>query len=238
MKNSVLHLLTNRASGFGNVIFPENDDYEPHVETEEETTLRSFLRLDSTSSPTHLVSIMSSIYSFPEILEEFQESERTFDLGDYRKEPDVVHNAALVTALDKTASLRWVPLEYPHPTSMTIQHAEGNVVQIIYGTTRTYLPCQLRVGNLLDVEWPASWGISGLLDIGSGVWDANSIITITHYTPYFPYALCADKVMSTSSFFKFLNDKEAVKHIHTAQSAVEKVAHIALALCSPSLYAS
>ena len=235
MRDSVLHLLTNRASNFGSPIFPRYSDYTPHEETEVETIIRDLLYLRPTAGAYHLIGLLAAVYAFPEVYQEFKESDRTYDLADYTKSPTVMVGGKFAGSPQRILTFNRIPIEFPVSFDMSIAYKDPLEVRILAGNTNFDVPFFVR-NNKLDIQWPVETGITGLLDPDGGVWAQGSIITINHEPGCYPYKILADILLKNSTAIQYLNSVGLLKNFFSAQSSIEKVAIMALAISNPSLY--
>lgn len=237
MRDSVLHLVTNRASTFGSPIFPSASLYVPHTEGTSESSLRDFLRLRSNDPAYYLVGVLASVYSFPEIVEEFKETDKTFDLKDYVPPSNTVSGGSFVNLFGKSFSLERVPIEYPILTDILVKYKDSREVSIVACNNTYNVPFAVRSGDNLDIEWPEELGIHGILYPSAGTWITGSYVNIYHQPITYPYKVVTDSVLKNSDYIQLLSSLGLMKNIYSAQSPVERMALIALALANPSTYA-
>ena len=233
MYNSVLHLLTNRTTGFTSSIFPSVSEYTPHTESSDEAYLRTFLKLRQGDPEFYLVALLAAIKSFPEIEEEFKEDECTYYLNDYRRTEFTTTNGLLVSRFGVEASLLYKPSDYPVPLTTTVKYYDGSEVTVARGRKSRRVPYRIRTGNYLHVDWPAEIGITGLVDLLGNTWGDGLTITFTHAPDVFPYDALANAAIGNNRIFKFLDDLGTLKMFNAAQSPIEKGAILGLSIASP-----
>lgn len=236
MYNSVLHLLTNRVTGFSSSLFPAVSAYVPHSESTGEAYLRTFLKLRQNDPEFYLIALLAAVKSFPEIETEFKESGCTFRLGDYRRTEFYVNNGRLVSGFGLEASLLYKPREYPAPAATTVKYYDSQEVTITRGRASYRAQYQIRTGNLLDVSWPAELGITGLVDVMGNTWGPGVPITFTHVPDIFPYDALALAANKNNKVFKHLDDVGTLKMFNAAQSPIEKAAILGLSVSTPWNY--
>lgn len=237
MKNSLLHLLTNRESNFGSSLFPASDSYVPHTEEGAEYKLRTFLKLREGDEPYYLVGIMSAVLSFPEIYEEFQEDVTNFSLKDYRKQETTVHGGTIENFGPVHAEVLYMPTVFPPSFTTQISYCDNVNVYLTRGTQQVTAAFGIR-DDKLEIDWPANYGIKGLIGLNGTAWSTNTKVTITHEPDTYPYTACASMIEKNKEFFGFLNDLGLLKNFHSAQSSLEKIAIVGLAISNPAVYVS
>lgn len=236
MYNTVLHLLTNRITGFVSNIFPTVSVYTPHTESIDEAYLRSFLKLRQGDPEYYVVAMLAAIKSFPEIEAEFKEDACTYDLNDYRRSEFSVTNGTLVSAFEVEASVAYAPSEFPAPTTTKVTYYDNSEVRIVRGRTSYLAPYQIRTGNLLRIDWPAAIGISGIIDLLGNTWGPGIPITFTHAPDIFPYGAMADAAIKDNRIFQHMATVSTLKMFNAAQSSIEQGAILGLSVSTPWNY--
>lgn len=236
MYNAVLHLLTNRITGFSSPVFPSASSYEVHVEGDGEAYLRTFLKLRQGDPEYYLISLIAAVKSFTEIEEEFKEEACTFNLGDFRRQEFSVKNASLVSSSGKIAAVVYKPEDYPIPPTTVVKYYDSSEVTIMRGKSTARAPYSMRTGNLMDIAWPANLGISGLLDLGGNTWGAGIPITITHVPDIFPYDAMSAAAIKNNKVFKHMDDVGTLKMFNAAQTPIEQAALLGLTVATPWKY--
>lgn len=237
MRNSVLHLLTNQAADFVSPIFPNVSDYTPHEESTVEKSLRSFLKLGAGNPDYYLVSLLSSVYSFPEVLEEFKETDKTFDLSDYTRPHDYITGGTLINSDKHQVKIARSPSEYPVAMEIVIEYKDEKEVFITTGTLIYAAKFNKIDDNNLEVKWPSDIGLSGVLSPTGGVWESGSRVTIFHQPITYPFAQVASRILKRSDFITYLSEVGLLKHVYSSQSGLEQMALVCLALANPKRYA-
>ncbi len=238
MYNSILHLLTNRTTGFTNEIFPAVSVYTAHTESADETYLRTFLKLREGDPEFYLVAMLAAVKSFPEIEVEFKETNCTFNLNDYRRTEYTVSNGVLTSGLGTEASVLYRPLEYPVPASTTLKYYDSSELNIVRGRKTYRVGYQLRTGGLMHVDWPEEIGITGVIDLLGNTWSSGVPITFTHTPDVFPFEAQATAAAKNNKIFKYLDDIGTLKMFNAAQSPIEKGAILGLSVSTPWKYVS
>lgn len=236
MINRILHLLTNRASDFGSSIFPAVSDFVPHEEDPKEKAFRDFLHLRNGDSPFYLMGMLAAIYSFPEIVEEFGESDSTFSLSDYVRETDIIEGGSLQSKYGKTASLQRRATEFPVDFDIRITYHSTNNVRIRAADQDVSVPFETRVDGSLVFPWPDFTGVGGVLTPASLPWNVGSSVIIRHEPVMFPYEALHDRVLASPDLMEMLISASLLKHVYAAQTPLESTALIGLAIARPDLH--
>jgi hypothetical protein len=241
MRNSVLHLLTNRNSNFASGIFPQSGTYEAHEEGREEAALRDFLKLRPQDHAFYLVGMLNAVYSFSEIYEEFRESDRSFSLSDYVREADTFDGGVLVNSAGKSAAIQRYPLEFPIEFEISVKYLSETEVKIFLGKSEMTAPYSIRTAGI-DIDWPITLGVGGLL-LPDGVdwkvnWKTGASFKMRHEPLSFPYGALDRKIGNNPDYLKLLVDAALIRQYYSAQTAMERVAILCLALARPDLYAT
>lgn len=235
MQDSVLHLLTNRASSFGTNIFPESTVYVSRVETEVEAKLRTFLRLRNNDPAYYLIHIMAAIYTFPEVLDEFNETSRTFNFSDYTRPSDTLVGGSLINKYGKVASFQRVPVAYPVDFEMTIAYKDNSKVVITVDDIAYEVNYTIRDMTFLDIDWPVESGLSGIVSLNEA-WESGSVVRVFHQPINYPYKAVADTIFKNTDYISFLSETRLLKNMYSAQTDIEKVAILGLAISNTPSY--
>lgn len=234
MINAVLHHLTNKADSFGHSMFPNTSSYEPTTEGANEYALRDFLKLRESSDIEYLLGALAAVYSFPEILEEFGETGRSFRLEDYRRTEYSLTGGKLVDRYDKSPSVAYTPEEYPWPTQTTISYLNATKVRLVRGAKTEEVPYLLRETEYLDIDWPEDLGITGIVQLLGFPWEDQRRVTINHPPNSYPYDACGQKIKENTQFLEHLDERGLVSPFYSAQTGLEQVALACLSLKWPN----
>jgi len=236
MQDSVLHLLTNRSADFGNIIFPIISSYVPHQEGVVESELRTFLKLRSGDPAYYLLGVISAIHAFPEVYEEFKETDFTYELVNYQRPVDTVVGGAFKNAYGKVFNISRRPKSFPVSFDIVVNYKDSSQVRIYIGEDSYDVDYIIRNTHDLDIDWPVESGISGILTPYS-TWTQGAAVIATNQPVSYPYEAVAAEVLKNTSYIKFLSELSLLKNMYSAQSAIEKVAILALAISNPTVYA-
>ena len=89
----------------------------------------------------------------------------------------------------------------------------------------------------LVIDWPITFGINGIVE-PAGEWMEDSFFSIRHEPVAFPYKILEEQISDNVDFNKVIINAGLTRQFHTAQSSIERVALICLALARPDLYVS
>lgn len=234
MRNAVLHLLSNKADGFRSPIFPESSDFVPVVETEAQAKIREFFKLQHPDSDYYLMGAMTAVYAYPDILSDFQETDMTFRLSDWRRDPDWITGGTYAHAQGQFY-LHYSPDQWPAPLTWVITYLDDTTLSIRAGDRRYIVKYHTSSSDVLYPEWPEALGIRGGIDLDS-TWASSSVVEIGHTPTAYPYDVVVDKLDTMNETFLVLEDEDLTQQYFTAQASIEKVAVVLLALANPSKY--
>ena len=236
MQNSVLHLLTNRHADFGSIIFPKSTVYLPHTEDAIESRLRTFLNLRVGDSPYYLLNVMAAVLTFPEVYAEFNDSGMSFEFSDYTRPVNSISGgASLVNKYGKSCLIARVPKVYPINFEILIKYKDENVLSIVVDDVTYEAIYIIRDEDFLDIDWPAETGVNGILQLDS-TWSTSSRIVIFHQPIAYPYKAVAESVLKNTEYISYISSLGILKNMHSAQTDIEKVAVLALAVSNPFKY--
>lgn len=238
MRNSVLHLVTNRNDGFASAVFPASEEYTPHSETDLEAEIRTFLQFDRKDTDYFILGPIMAVYAFPDILQEFKEDIRTFNFSDIRHPDDQTGGCALVGTQRAPLFIHRVPAEWPVQMDWKISYVDGRTLKITLGTVYKQLVKYRKSGVYLYVDWPSELGINAAIELPSETWASGSEVFIHHTPVEYPYALVVDKLTKKNAVTHLLTTRGLMAHFYAAQSAIEKMAVITLAFSNPQAYVS
>lgn len=236
MQDSVLHLLTNRSVDFGNIIFPTLSSYVAHEESEVESDIRTFLKLRSGDPAYYILGAISAIHAFPEVYEEFKETDFTYELVNYRRPADSVVGGEFKNAYGKIYSISRRAFSFPVSFTIVVHYKDNAQVRIEIGDESYDVDYWVRNVYDLDIAWPKESGISGILTPYSA-WEQGSYVSISNQPISYPYEAVAAEVLKNTDYIRFLSETSLLKNLYSAQSSIEKVAILALAISNPNKYA-
>lgn len=231
MINAVLHLVTNRAGDFHHPAFASAVDFTPHAETEDEKSLRTFLQLRDTTTDYYVVGALNAIYAFPDILAEFGETQRTFNLARWRKDNDGFYPGSFVNTNAHVFSVQRIPNEFPVDMEWILSYLDAQTMKIQLAS-KTYLAPVRISGDILYVEWPEELGIKGAIKL-EVAWDSSARMTLSHTPVGFPYGKIVEHVVHRDDARRLLTGRGYMSHFFAAQSDMEKCALLYTALAEP-----
>lgn len=232
MKNAVLHLLTNKNSGFFSTIFPVTSDYKVRTETEAQQEIRQLLRLHITDSDYYLMGALAAVYAFPEILREFNESSKTFKLSDWVRPADTITGAQYHNLPNINFALRYKPKVWPVELAWTISYLDSKNLIIRLGDSKFIVPYTVSSLNILRPDWPEELGIQGALKL-DGTWQSSSVLEIRHTPVSYPYDTILNKLSKNTNVYTLLDLAGLSKEFFSAKTSLEKFAILLLALAAP-----
>jgi hypothetical protein len=232
MTNSIIHLVTNRSGDFHHPSLGAVRGYTPHRETDDETTLRTFLQLRDTSTDYYVIGAIASVYAFPDLVREYKESSRTFDLTSWRKDEDGFYPGKFVNTRRDAFNVHRVAQEFPVEMEWLLSYLDAQTLLVRLGSTRYNVPVR-EAGGILYAEWPEELGIKGAIEL-SGSWDASTFMTLIHTPGGFPYTVLAEKLRHRDDARRLMTDRGYMSHFYAAQSAIEKCAIAYTALAWPT----
>ncbi len=240
MRNAVLHLITNKKNNFGLEGLPTTSNYTPFVPTEAEDKIREALFINS--SAYHLVNSLTAAYTFEEILAEFNESERTYELYALPRISLTVTGASYANTSEQNFNVAFNPDFFIKPNNLnwSIKYNTTETLDLNYAGKITSLPYTVDSNKILSAEWPADSGIKGGFQIPADKeWSLGSLSTIAMTVPpiSFPYSETIDflKRFYSSYLYTLLNEYGLSRNFLNAQSGIEQYALVLLALAKPGI---
>ena len=241
MRNAVLHLITNKAADFDIEGLPINSAYTPFATTAEEDAVRTALHIND--APYYLINSLSAVYAFNDILSEFRETERTFDLHKLPWPRLTISNASYANTADSNFNIANIPTSFPSTNyfSWTISYNDGETLVIQACDKRftvDYTLTEVTEGantyNVLAADWPAETGIKGgfALDVH---WSSGNSIELVVPPVVFPYNHAVNKVIGMTATNSLLTKAGLSRNFYNAQSSIEKYALLMLALAQPGI---
>jgi len=235
MKNSVIHLITNRAGDFHHPSLASVTDYTPHTESAEEISLRDFLQLRDQSTDYYVIAAINAVYAFPELVAEFKESQRTFDLSLWSKDDDNITSNGVLNTQDKVFTIHRTPTEFPVQMRWELSYVNGTTMKIRLGDLFWDVNVRTTEDNVMYVDWPEELGISGALNLDN-TWSSGDTMTIIHTPTRFPYGRLAEIVTNRDDARRVMIDRNYIRNFYLAQSDIEKCAILYTALAWPEKY--
>jgi hypothetical protein len=232
MTNAVLHLVTNRAGNFHHPSLASAVSFSPRAETEDEQSLRTFLQLRDTTTDYYVLGALNSIYAFPEILAEFGETQRTFNLSRWRKDSDTFYPGKFVNTNAHVFSVQRVPNEFPVDMEWLLSRVDSQTLKIQLASHTYYASARLS-NNILYVEWPEELGIQGAIQL-DGEWNASTLMHLYHTPVGFPYSKIVEYVVHRDDARRLMTGRGYMSHFFSAQSDIEKCALLYTALAAPT----
>ena len=234
MTNAIIHLVTNRSGDFHHPSLGSVIGYTPHVESPEETTLRRFLHLKDTDSDYYVIGALGAIYAFPELVREYGEDGRTFDLQSWRKDDDAFYPGNMVNSRKDAFAIHRTPTEFPVALEWYLSYMDAQHMLIQVGTARYVVPVRVSATTLY-VEWPDELGIQGAIALAD-TWTTGTHMTLRHTPVGFPYTELARQLTQREDARRLLTDRGYMSYFYAAQSDIEKCAVTYTALAWPSYY--
>lgn len=241
MRNAVLHLVSNQ-SGFNIPFLPEVSSYVPYTTTPAEDRIRSLLHINT--SAYHLISSLISVYSFSEILAEFNETIRTFDFHNLLPTELHITGATYANTESENFNILPKPVSFPSPSyyNWTVQYADEDSLLLIACDSRFVVPYALstvvedsETYRVLSGEWPAVTGIKGGFALDdTTAWVPGGSFTLIVPPISFPYDKAVAVVSRLSELPGVLNKAGLARNFYNARSDIEKYALIMLALARPA----
>lgn len=243
MRNAVLHLITNKAGDFGIDNLPSDSSFVPYTTTSDEDEVRNLLLINE--APYYLTNSLIAVYSFSDILAEFRESEKTYELRNFPRACLAVTNATYANTPTENFNILNNPDTFPSLdyTNWTIAYNNDTTLTMRCCDQRFTVPYTLsditEEGDsmrILAAEWPAITGIKGGFQLDSGLdWSYGSSITLSVPPATFPYGAAVRMVSRLPRLADILNNAGVAKNYHNAQSDIEKYALLMLALANPAV---
>lgn len=240
MRNAVLHLITNKKDNFNLDGLPTSSNYTPFVPTESETKIRDALFINS--SPYYLINSLVAAYTFEEILAEFNESERTYELYALPKMPLILSGASYANTADQNFNIAFKPSSFIKPVNLnwSIKYNTEQTLDLQYAGNFVSLNYSIDANKVLSADWPSDSGIRGGFKIPEDKeWSIGSLSTISIVVPpvSFPFdaAISYLKRFHSNDLYKLLNEYGLSRNFLNAQSSIEQYALILLALAKPGI---
>lgn len=229
MLNRALHLLTNR-SRFNSVYFVPDAAFVPCKETADSAEVRRLLGLDQETSDYHTRAVLGAVHGVPVIFDEFHDPVRTYRATDFDREPVVMLGAVWI--FDETGAPEFSPVttDVPAVGKLTLTAIDASRALLVYGSRSETLATRYAAdAKQLYPQWPEDLGIVGGLQLVQ-TWTTGSKINITGYPARYPWKQVAESLRQSASARTLLQTANLVGHFHNADSSVEQVAVVALAL--------
>jgi len=234
MINQIIHLVTNRSGDFHHPSLASAADYVPHVEPADEASLREFLHLKDIDTDYYIIGALTSIYAFPELVGEFNETDRNFDLSLWKPDDDAFSPGDLDNSSCCIFNIHRVPTEYPVVTQWDMSYLDATSLLIQLGTKR-WVARVRESATKLYVDWPAELGLQGAVEL-DGAWTTGYKMTLLHTPSGFPYEELARQIANREDARRILTDRGYMPYFFAAQSDLEKCAILYTALAWPSQY--
>lgn len=243
MRNAVLHLITNKSGNFGSSVLPANSFYAPHTPSEAEAFVRSRLLIND--SNYHLVNSMLAVYSFPEILSDFRETSRTFDIKNLQRNTVTISGASYANTATENFNIVNIPDTFPSLNYFNWQvkcQDSDNLVFIGCDTSYT-IPYTLTettqdavTHRIVSANWPTVSGIRGGFDLDASTdWSFGNSFSLTVYPAEFPYEAAIIYINRFAATATLLTNAGLARNYYNAQSYIEKYATIMLALANTDI---
>lgn len=238
MRNAVLHLITNKSGNFGLDLLPATSSFVPYTPSPQETDIRNALFINS--SPYYLVNSLIAAYSFEDILDEFNESSRTFELHNLPKSNLQITNATYANTPTTNFNVAYSPSIFPRPENMTwtITYNDGTNLDLLYAGQLASIPYTVLDGDVVTAEWPEDSGIRGGFKLNAGLsWCHGTVITLNVPPISFPYYNAVKYLQryNSTSLYHVLNISGLSRNFVNAQSGIEQYALIMLGISNPGI---
>jgi hypothetical protein len=240
MRNAVLHLITNKAKDFGIEGLPLISSFVPATPTEAESKIRKALLIND--SPYHLINSLSAVYAFEEILAEFNESSRTFELYSLPRNYLHITGADYANTASENFNIAYSPSSFVKAGTLAwkIKYNNSTSINLIYAGISVTIPFSIDSNKVLSATWPLDSGIRGGFKIPDDKeWSIGSLSEISlNVAPVsFSYAdtIAYLKRFYSNSLYGVLNESGLGKNFAAAQSAIEQYAIVMLAIGKPDI---
>ena len=234
MKNSVIHLITNRKGDFHHSSLASVSDYEIHAEPDEEASLRTFLQLGDTTTDYYVMGALGAVYAFPELFAEFKETQRTFDISLWSKDDDNFTPNGVINTTDEVFNLHRTPTEFPVEMEWIMTYTNDNTMRVVLGAASYDVPVRATT-NTLYADWPEELGISGAISLDA-TWSSGDEFRIHHTPTRFPYSRIVELITNRADARMIMTNRGYMRNFYLAQSDIEKCAILYTALAWPENY--
>jgi len=239
MINAVLHLVTNKGGNFGSSLLPSYSNFTPYTEESYETIVRQALMINS--GLYYLINSLISVYSFPDILSEFNETGKTFYLKDFRLSPVYISNAEYCNTQTDNFNILAVPDILPKNQNYfncNVSYVSNTELSLSYKNKAVNISYEKSTGSdnrvIVAGEWPVDSGIKGAFKLPSGEsWKAGYNINIFSQPIIYPYAEAVNEINKLSATPQLLANAGVARNYYNAQTSIEKYALLMLALANP-----
>ena len=240
MRNAVLHLITNKKDNFGLDGLPTISNYVPFTASEAESKIREALCINNSSY--HLINSLVAAYAFEEILAEFSESERTYELYALPRLSLIVNGASYANTNAQNFNIAFSPDFFIKPSNLnwSIKYNTSELLDLKYAGKFATVPFSIDSNKILSADWPIDSGIKGGFKIPENKeWSLGSLSEITMVVPpiIFPYTEAVNylKRFYSNSLYALLNESGLSRNFMNAQSGIEQYALVLLSLAKPGL---
>lgn len=240
MRNAVLHLITNKASDFGNDMLPTNSTFRAYPASAGETAIRDALKINS--DIYYLLNSLVAVYAFPEVLSEFRESETTFDLNAFRLPPLTITNAEYYNTTTTNFNVMLQPSTFPTEGyfDWTISYNNETSLDIACCNQSYTIPYTKSLAldgcDVIEAEWPKVSGLSGGFKLPVTFYWSTGYAIQLHVPPIsFPYKAAIDIAVALPGTAKILADAGVARNFFNAQSYIEKYALLMFAISRPDI---
>lgn len=238
MIDAVIHRLTNRSGDFVDPALSAAVSFVPLEEDAGSSQLRDFLKLRPGDPECHLRACLAAVYSYEEVLAEFGESKSTFSVCDLRPAAVSGEGVSLVGGFGVTPSLIYSPASYPFSGKTRIECLDSSLSIATQDAVTRNVSHSMRSNGLVQLWWPAEFGISGFLDIGGASWEPGYSVELEHDPTVYPYKLAVDEAIKLSGVIHHLSAVGLLSHFTAAQSPMEKMALLCLATAYTAIHGS
>lgn len=219
--NELLHLLTNRDSGYAWTEFPSLRPFYPKPETEVTRHVREFMGLHRQATDYFVMGALMTLASVPEFHELFDPT-TTYDLKFYAPPVDQVVGGQLLPDSFGPPYIKRVPAEWPANQTVTVSYLEPALVKIAFGDRQEIAPCG-SLNGVLHIVWPQGVGVRGGLKPDEA-WAEGSVVQIEHTPAGLPYSVIVDQLSENLVKDSLLTSSGMRDSYVSAQNDRERVA--------------
>lgn len=235
MWNKLLHAVTNR----NRFLFPEfigNTPFTPDGNLLA-ADVRELLQLTDTANDYYIVGVLQAMYAYPEIARQLEDPLVSYDLSRYVPPTDSIAGATLLASGTYHPTIVVPPIGFPVHFETSLAWRTNDSALLTRGDVVETIKVR-NVGLMLYPEW-GDCGITGSLELDDdNEWEDGCLVSITSTPVTYPYSDVVPILINSRDVVLLLTQTGVSEMFSSAQSDLEKVALVglALALSNKSVY--